>query len=269
MARKRLGELLVMAGVIDEFQLQSALGEQRRWGRPLGVTLVEMGLVDETTLVKLLSTQLNLPAIDLDRTDVDEAALGMLDYDLCSQYQCVPFRYEERGKFLHVAMADPTNLEVFDRIRVHTQCNLRPHLAGPKSIEDTIRRRYLGQSQNRSIGGYGPAASNDYVQRSGEQVFDQLVDVGASPPAGRPAGRPVQPRPQSSGSHPAVSAQRSAQQVSTARFDEQLMQDVMRELKEVKAMLHRDEMVLRKLMSLIVQKGVCTREELVARLQED
>ena len=47
------------------------------------------------------------------------------------------------------------------------------------------------------------------------------------------------------------------------------MQDVLRELKEVKAMLHRDEMVLRKMMSLIVQKGLCTREELVARLQED
>lgn len=261
-----------MAGVIDEFQLQSALGEQRRWGRPLGATLVEMGLIEESTLVKLLSTQLNLPAIDLDRTDLDDMAARMLDYELCAQYQCVPFRYEERGKFLHVAMADPTNLEVFDRIRVLTQCNVRPHLAGPKSIEETIRRRYLGQSNRASISGYGSAMQNTYG--SNEMMFDDLDEVGASRHQPASAATPRTQRPASSGSHPAIGQGRALspsghREVSTARFDEQLMQDVLRELKEVKAMLHRDEVVLRKLMSLIVQKGVCTREELVARLQED
>ncbi|MCK5800632.1 MAG: hypothetical protein KAI47_25765, partial [Deltaproteobacteria bacterium] len=56
---------------------------------------------------------------------------------------------------------------------------------------------------------------------------------------------------------------------ASVHFDEALLRDVLRELKEVKAMLNRDEMVLRKIMSLIVTKGLCTREELISRLQED
>ena len=41
--RPRLGEILVSAGIIDEMQLTSALGEQSRWGRRLGVTLIKLG----------------------------------------------------------------------------------------------------------------------------------------------------------------------------------------------------------------------------------
>ena len=34
--RKRLGQLLTELGVIDEHQLQSALGHQKQWGGKLG-----------------------------------------------------------------------------------------------------------------------------------------------------------------------------------------------------------------------------------------
>ncbi len=269
MARKRLGELLVMAGVIDEFQLQSALGEQRRWGRPLGVTLVEMGLVNEKTLVKLLSTQLNIPTIDLERVDLEDEAVRMLDFDLCSEYQCIPFRYEEHGKFLHIAMADPTSIEIFDRIRVHTRCNLRPHLAGGRSIEAAIRRRYLGVTTGRDD---DSSATSSWVQRPEEETFNSIGGTMPQDPASDAAApeRPKRtPSPDPSRRTPLSEQHAAVAPSASVHFDEALLRDVLRELKEVKAMLNRDEMVLRKVMSLIVTKGLCTREELISRLQED
>ena len=71
MTRKKLGELLIEAGVIDDLSLRSALADQRRWGRPLGRTLVEMRLVDEPVLVDVLAKQLNVDAIDLDIADLE------------------------------------------------------------------------------------------------------------------------------------------------------------------------------------------------------
>ena len=51
MARKRLGEILVQAGVLDEGRLRAALAEQRRWGGPLGRILVDMGGISEDVMV--------------------------------------------------------------------------------------------------------------------------------------------------------------------------------------------------------------------------
>ena len=45
-------------------------------------------------------------------------------------------------KFLDVAMAEPTNLGIIDELRIRTQLNIRPYLAGPKMIERAIAKHY-------------------------------------------------------------------------------------------------------------------------------
>src|SRR5688572_49756 len=108
MARKRLGEILVHAGVLTEAQLRAALGEQRRWGGPLGRILVDMKLVNEEAMVQALSHQLNFPTVNLDQRKIDMAVLDLVPADLADQHAVVPFNVQ--GKFLDVAMSDPTNM---------------------------------------------------------------------------------------------------------------------------------------------------------------
>src|SRR5216117_2766791 len=108
MARKRLGEILVQAGVLDETRLRAALAEQRRWGGPLGRILVEMGGISEEVMVQALSHQLNFPAINLDTKVIPTDVLDLVPPELAEQHSVLPFAVQ--GKFLDVAMADPTNL---------------------------------------------------------------------------------------------------------------------------------------------------------------
>jgi type IV pilus assembly protein PilB len=243
MARKKLGELLVQAGAIDDLQLRAALGEQRKWGRPLGAMLIEMRLIDEKTLVHVLSHQLNIPAVDLDATSPSSVAMQFLDGAFCAKNQCFPFRHIQKGNFLDVAMADPTKADLFDRIRLETRCNIRPYLAGPVALDATIRRYYLGQA--------GAAIEADnrpwMVQsRPDEPVYDGDRMGPAGPvPAAPPPGTTLPPA--------------MLQQV------EQLRQEVVR----ITALLDRDEKVIRKLMALLVEKGICTKQELMARLNQD
>ena len=65
MKRIRIGDLLVAQQLITEDQLGEALAEQKITGRKLGRQLVEMGFVEENTLLSLLSEQLNIPFVEL------------------------------------------------------------------------------------------------------------------------------------------------------------------------------------------------------------
>src|SRR5215471_10067002 len=142
-ARKKLGEILIQAGVLDETKLRAALGEQQRWGGQLGKILIDMKFITEQALVEALSTQLHVPAANLDGQSIASDALDRIPADICEQYSLIPFGIE--GKFLDVAMSDPTNLAVIDELRIRTRLNLRPYLAGPRTIERAIARHYHGR----------------------------------------------------------------------------------------------------------------------------
>ena len=64
-APKPLGEVLVEERVITREQLGVALERQRETGQFLGKILLEMGLVDEGTLVEAVARQIGVPFIDL------------------------------------------------------------------------------------------------------------------------------------------------------------------------------------------------------------
>jgi len=259
MARKRLGELLLEAGVIDKLQLQSALGEQRKFGAPLGRVLVEMHLVSEDAMVNVLSRQLNLPSIQLNGLRLEDPAIELLDMEFCNRHNCIPFAYQERGKFLDVAMADPTNQETFDQIRVKTRCNVRPYLAGPVSIDSAIRTAY-GEAHDRL--GHDWQQDQKWSAPQNERVIELQGSGAPAQKPGQQQGR--RPRNLSSEIKAAVPAVPAAAAAAAPGEVDALRG----ELAELRAMLERDEKVLRRLMGLVVDKGLCTRQELLTRISE-
>ena len=114
----------MQAGVLAEPQLRAALNEQRRWGGPLGRVLVDMKLISEDVMVQALSHQLNMPAVNLDQRLVTPEALEAVPGELAEQLSVLPFNVQ--GKFLDLAMSDPTNLSIIDTLRTRTRLNIRP-----------------------------------------------------------------------------------------------------------------------------------------------
>jgi MSHA biogenesis protein MshE len=95
--KPKLGELLVASGVIDAAQLSAALGEQRQWGKPLGMTLVRMGMMDEETLVQTLAGQLKVPVVKLTGKRVNPEVLARLSFDLAAKHRCIPLLENDRA----------------------------------------------------------------------------------------------------------------------------------------------------------------------------
>lgn len=238
MARKRIGEILVQAGVLDGEGLKTALVEQRRWGGPLGRILIDMKLITEEALVSALSQQLNFPTVDLDKIEIPPDVIALVPGELTAQHRMMPFK--RAGKFLDVAMSEPTNLGIIDELRIRTQLNVRPYLAGPKMIERAITRFY------------------------GEVLFEEDV----TPP-------PVTVKATTTGKYKVVAPETpTGQQRSVPRHQygqpnasrDQEIRSLQERISQLEALVSRDEDVLRKVLGLLVDKGIATREEILERL---
>ena len=71
MAYKRLGDVLIDAGLITEDQLGHALKQQKETKRRLGDELIAEGVITEAGLIEALQMQLGVEFVDLSAIDLD------------------------------------------------------------------------------------------------------------------------------------------------------------------------------------------------------
>lgn len=133
------------AGLLTETQLRSALAEQRKWGGRLGLTLVQMGFVDESSMVHALSRQLAIPTVDLEGFTPSPVALQALRVEIAERYTVFPTAADPANKTLTVATSDPTNVESFQELAFHTGQRIQVVVAAASGIERAIRRHYHGE----------------------------------------------------------------------------------------------------------------------------
>lgn len=291
--RKRLGEIIVEAGLITNTQLARALAEQKKTGLPLGRTLTTMGIVSESQIVAALSLQLNIPAIEVQSLTPDPKAMKLLDIEFCQTYSCIPFAYEEQGKFLSVAMADPTNPEFFDQIRVKTKSNLRPFIAGPDAIEKALRRivregisldeggdielmelESAPPSGSLEVQPLGASLSGLPKQKSKESKA--AIEPGEEKPSTRVRAMRSQKHKTLMGSE-SIELSLDDLDGSDEEFSEAPQETdgaialpplgtseptYSREFEQLFKMLRFEQQLLRRLMDLLVEKGICTTDEL-------
>ena len=138
--KKRLGDVLKDAGLIDESQLQAALVHQRNWGGKIGAILVELGFVRETDLAKAISETLRIPYVNLFEPEIPDAIVKLIKPDIAKKYSIMPAKKD--GGTLMVAMADPMDIKSIDEIRFVTGLTIKPALAMGSEIADAIRKYY-------------------------------------------------------------------------------------------------------------------------------
>lgn len=136
--QKRLGELLVDAGLITPEELVQALAQQKSTGKMLGAVVIEQGMVSAGNLVAVLAEQLGLRGVTLRHGLVDLRLLKELGQEEALRLQAVPmFRVRDT---MTVAMAQPQSLPAIDRLRKLTDCKIRPVLALPQNIAQFVEQ---------------------------------------------------------------------------------------------------------------------------------
>jgi len=152
---KRLGQMLIEAGLITPEVLDRAIVEQKKSGQFLGAFLVSQKLVTEKQLLEVLQSQLGLPVVDLATIAVDEAAVGRVKEEMAKRHCALPLEIEGRSTLV-VAMSDPLNVAALEDLRFHSGLFIRPMLASGSAIMEAIERFY-------------------HLDRSVDQVVRELV----------------------------------------------------------------------------------------------
>jgi type IV pilus assembly protein PilB len=134
---KRLGRLLVQAGVITDDQLSSALASAGPEGSLTGA-LASLGIIDETTVAKAVAEQMNLTFVDLAGYEVDPNAASLLSTELAIKYTVLPIAVDDQE--LLVAMADPANIFAIDDLRIVTGYEIRPVVATEGDLVSAIQK---------------------------------------------------------------------------------------------------------------------------------
>ncbi|MEB3287480.1 MAG: GspE/PulE family protein [Vampirovibrionales bacterium] len=129
--RKKLGELLLEAGLISEDDLARALAEAQKTGQRIGNVLVRLGKISLEQLGTALSIQHQIKYCNLSKLELDKNLLDLLPEDLMRMQQVLPVA-KERGRLV-VAMTNPTNRDTIDEITFIT--GMRPMVVLTTQIE--------------------------------------------------------------------------------------------------------------------------------------
>jgi len=113
--RIRIGDLLVAQQYITQDQLESALAEQKKTGLKLGRQLIELGFIEENSLLNLLSKQLGIPFVELKHFRFDKKLVQLLPESVARRFRVMVLSENSDGLLL--GMADPTDIFGLDDIQ--------------------------------------------------------------------------------------------------------------------------------------------------------
>lgn len=136
--RKKLGELLVEAGLITEQQLQDALAEQAKTGDRLGKILVERGYLPKQVIGEMLERQRGVPYVSLTTYPLDPDLLQSIPETIVMEHKVIPLA--RFGNEVHLAMTDPNDIVAIDQVASITRARVKPFLMTESDFAWAISR---------------------------------------------------------------------------------------------------------------------------------
>ena len=136
----RLGDLFVREGLITEEQLKQGLAEAKTSGTRIGYALVKLGFVAEAELTRMLARQYRVPAVDLDKVNVDPKIIRLVSAEVAYKHLVLPLR--RVGRMLTVAMTNPTDLGAIDDLKFITRLEIEPVIVGEYTLRKHLEHYY-------------------------------------------------------------------------------------------------------------------------------
>jgi MSHA biogenesis protein MshE len=167
----RIGDLLISHGLINEAQLKQALDQQKLTGARLGKALIDLGHVEEDSLLKLIAEQLNCPFVQLRNYQFDSALTQRLPETFARRFRALILA-EKDGGYL-IGMTDPMDLFAFDEIGRVLNASLQLAVVRESELLDTLDIVYRRTGEILQI-------AETLEDELGQDAFDiQQIDTAA------------------------------------------------------------------------------------------
>ena len=182
-AQAPLGQLLLRRGVLSQEQLDNALAEQQSCDerKLIGEVLVEMGLVDNRTVLETLAQAYGIPFASDTARLADPKVIEVLPRDFLEEHGVLPM-FLVRG-VLTVAVSEPANLYLLEEIERRTGHRTQIVAATADDIE-AAHKSYLPAANVFVIDEiYEDIDEHDFavIEQDATELADLEEDAGHGP----------------------------------------------------------------------------------------
>jgi type IV pilus assembly protein PilB len=166
--------LLVESGLISAEQLKETLNNANRpQNQHIGFFLRKQSLISEEDLGHLLARSFSLPFVNLRNFDIAIDAIQLIPVSFARKHTLIPIMLED--KHIVVAVADPTNNQLFENLQFITGKNVELAVAMEEDILLAIATYYSQQEMDSALKTIEVLQKNDNNQKEAA-VNDHLLE---------------------------------------------------------------------------------------------
>ena len=133
-----LPQRLIQDGLLDEATMADALASARERKVQIVPWLVSQNLASAREIAIAAAHEFGVPLLDLDAVTVDLDAIRLVSDKLLSKHRVLPL--VKRGKRLHVAVSDPTNLHAIDEIKFQTGLSIEAVVVEEDKLQKAVQK---------------------------------------------------------------------------------------------------------------------------------
>ncbi|RME85178.1 MAG: hypothetical protein D6785_04735 [Planctomycetota bacterium] len=138
LVRKRLGELLISEGVLNQEQVQEALKVQQDTGDLLGEILVQKGFASEMDIAQALCNYFQIPFLHPGQYDIPKDILGIMPASFLHEHQILPI--DKFGNLVTAVISGIISREALEEFRSTTGCDLAVMIGTISEVKNNLRK---------------------------------------------------------------------------------------------------------------------------------
>ncbi len=138
--KKRIGDILIEMGFIDNDQLKMALAETKKTGAMLGDALLRLDWVSEDQLQMAIAVQSGAKILDTETANVDLGLIAKIPKEFVISHGMFPFSIED-GR-IKAATSNPFDVVARDKLARMTGNHIETYIAPKEWISNAIELYY-------------------------------------------------------------------------------------------------------------------------------
>lgn len=183
--KKRIGDILIEMGFIDDDQLKMALMETKKTGVMLGDVLQRLGWITEEGLQMAIAVQSGAKILDTERVDIDQSIIAKVPLTFVNEHNILPF--SSQNGVLKAATNNPFDVIARDKLSRLTGQRVETYIAPQDWIAKAIEIYYnTAQTIDDEINAItfsqtsGDATEDNRIIKLSELLIDKGYVLGAS-----------------------------------------------------------------------------------------
>ena len=157
--RKRLGEMLVEARLVSDFQVSVAAGRAKNFNNKIGKELVSLGFVTEEDLAYILQQHLKIKWVSLKDIKIPPEVIEGVKQEIAEKFFMIPIDADKNS--FTIATSEPNDYSVLDTLRFVLGKSIITVIATSSDIKWAIDKYYKGITEPAEAGPTVPIRKNE------------------------------------------------------------------------------------------------------------